>query len=48
MIKEAGRSMREVAAKEEKLQAMKGLRMLQRLDAKNLYHLMRNGELMLS
>jgi hypothetical protein len=48
MVSEAARSMREVGDKEEKVLAMRGLRMMQRLDAKNLYHIMRNGELQLS
>jgi hypothetical protein len=48
MIKEASRSMREVAEKEEKVLAMRGLRLMQRLDAKNLYHVLRNGDLQLS
>jgi hypothetical protein len=45
MIKEASRSLKEVGDKEEKILAMRGLRMLKRLDAKNLYHVMRNGDL---
>ena len=43
MVKEALKSMKEVASKEEKRQAQKGQRLLLRLDAKGIYPAIAKG-----